>query len=81
MRILNAIVALLLLASCADDIEASVQLPSTTVTISGTLPVMYIETENRTPITSKTDYLGFLVFLFVDVYPVFINADGFSKEI
>lgn len=27
------------------------------ITISGTLPVMYIETENRTPITSKTEYL------------------------
>lgn len=57
MRILNAIIALLLLASCADDIEASVQPPSTAVAISGTLPVMYIETENRTPITSKTEYL------------------------
>ena len=57
MKIVNVIIALLLLAPCADDIDAGVQPPSTAVTISGTLPVMYIETENRTPITSKTEYL------------------------
>ena len=51
------LIATMLLVSCADDIDAVVQPPSTAVTISGTLPVMYIETENRTPITSKTEYL------------------------
>lgn len=50
-------IATMLLVSCADDIDAGVQPPSNAVTISGTLPVMYIETENRTPITSKTEYL------------------------
>lgn len=60
MRIIPIFIASLMLVSCADDIEAAVP-PSTStssVSISGTLPVMHIETENRQPITSKTEYLN-----------------------
>lgn len=54
MKILKIITTLLLSALFADVIYAGEQ----ATTISGTLPVMYIETENRTPITSKTVYLN-----------------------
>ena len=60
MRIIPIFIASLMLVSCADDIEAAVP-PSaspSSVSISGTLPVMHIETENRQPITSKTEYLN-----------------------
>ena len=60
MRIIPIFIASLMLVSCADDIEAAVP-PSASppsVSISGTLPVMHIETENRQPITSKTEYLN-----------------------
>ena len=57
MRIMTFIVATFLLLSCADDIDAAVQSPANSATISSTLPVMYIETDNHAPITSKTEYL------------------------
>ncbi len=57
MRLTTLLIVTILFASCTDDINAGVQPSPTGVTISGTLPVMYIETENRRPITSKTEYL------------------------
>lgn len=57
MRILNTIIASLLLVSCANNIDANIQPSSNAITVSGTLPVMHIETKNRIPITSKTEYL------------------------
>lgn len=45
---------LLLLISCADDINS----PDSSVSFSGTLPVIFIKTENSTPVTSKTEYLS-----------------------
>ena len=33
------------------------------ITFSGTIPVMYINTENKTPITSKEDYLQATYYL------------------
>lgn len=57
MRIATISIALTLIASCVNDIRADEQSSVQSDLISGTLPVMYIETENRTPITSKTEYL------------------------
>lgn len=57
MRTLALFIAAILLASCSDDNAPDVQPPQTGATISGTLPVLYIETVNHTPITSKTEYL------------------------
>lgn len=45
---------MLLLISCADDINS----PDSSVSFSGTLPVIFIKTENSTPVTSKTEYLS-----------------------
>lgn len=55
LRVLSIISTLLLI--CYNNTYADSSSSPTSVTISGTLPVMYIETENRTPITSKTEYL------------------------
>lgn len=58
MRIIAILIASsILLMSCSDVNDDTVQPPQSDVTISGTLPVMYIETENRKPITSKTEYI------------------------
>ncbi len=59
MRIIAILIASsILLMSCSDVNDDTVQPPPSDVTISGTLPVMYIETENRKPITSKTEYIN-----------------------
>lgn len=57
MRLIILFTVSVLMMSCADNIDDGGQTPPATATISGTLPVMYIETENHTPITSKTEYL------------------------
>ncbi len=57
MRIIHLLIASLLLASCTNDTNANLQPPTPDAAPSGTLPVMYIETENRQPVTSKTEYL------------------------
>lgn len=57
IKIIKVITTLVLLASFADVFYACEQVQSISATISGTLPVLYIETDNRTPITSKTVYL------------------------
>lgn len=57
MRILNIIGMFVMWTSCAIFAGVRVQAAQSPTPISGTLPVMYIETENRTPITSKTEYL------------------------
>ncbi len=52
-------------ASCSEDVEANI--PASTavsnVTVSGTLPVMYIETENHEPVLSKTVYINATYYL------------------
>lgn len=52
-RLFCVLVASLILVSCSEE-EMKV---ATSESVSGTLPVMYIETENHKPITSKTEYL------------------------
>ncbi len=55
-------VCILLLAmfvSCKEDTDSpDVPPPAASASISGTLPVLYIETENRKPIESKEEYLN-----------------------
>lgn len=55
MRILNIALAALLLVFCPEAMSASDEAP---VTVSGTLPVLHIDTEGNKPITSKTVYLA-----------------------
>lgn len=49
---------LLTFASCVDDTYATELPAKSAVSVSGTLPVLYIETENHTPIVSKEVYLN-----------------------
>lgn len=48
----------LFLVSCTEDSLAHTPGTSAPYAISGTLPVLYIETENHAPIVSKTEYLN-----------------------
>lgn len=50
---------LMLYISCNDDVEKDLEIPPSpgTPEISGTLPVMYIDTENHKPVVSKEEYL------------------------
>lgn len=58
IRQLTYLIILLTLISCTDDFCASSQNPNTSISYSGTLPVIFIETVNHTPITSKTEYIS-----------------------
>ncbi len=51
------IACLLILISCTDEIDATEPTIPSSISISGTLPVIYIETENHKPIVSKKEYL------------------------
>lgn len=60
-KILNRIIlflTLMVLVSCEEDIQANAPKIQTNGSISGTLPVLYIETENNAPIVSKEVYLN-----------------------
>lgn len=52
------IAAVLTLTSCIQTPDAPAQSTSSSASVSETLPVLHIETENRTPVTSKTEYLA-----------------------
>lgn len=59
MRRITFLVTTALLLVCGiNNTYADVQPSSTVATPSGTLPVMYIETENHAPIVSKTVYVN-----------------------
>lgn len=49
---------LAVLASCSDDGDNTISPSQPCISISGTLPVLYIETENHAPIVSKETYLN-----------------------
>lgn len=51
------------LVSCNNDMEASLSPTSSKITISETLPVLYIETEGHKPIVSKEEYLNATYYL------------------
>ena len=54
---IGCLLSLVILISCT-DIEASIPPSQSVVSISGTLPVLYIDTENHSPIVSKEVYLN-----------------------
>lgn len=59
MKLYKAVIYLILIlvsASCANDEHAPI-IPGS-ANVSGTLPVMYIDTEHNRPITSKTEYIN-----------------------
>lgn len=57
LRFIYSVFVAMALISCSDDINANEPSTPGTASVSGTLPVLHIETENRQPITSKTEYL------------------------
>lgn len=56
-KVLFLAVVAFIAISCTDDATANEPSSPGQVTISGTLPVLYIHTENNKPITSKTEYI------------------------
>lgn len=48
----------LMLISCSDETDTANPPQTPDKTISGTIPALYIETENHAPIVSKTEYLN-----------------------
>lgn len=57
MRISRFFIVLLALVCCVQEAMADEFPLVASATISGTLPVLYINTENGKPVTSKTEYL------------------------
>lgn len=58
VKVVGCFLVALTLISCTDEVEAATPPVSSTISISGTLPVLYIETEGRSPIVSKEVYLN-----------------------
>ena len=55
--VISCLIIALSLISCTEETGATPLYETSQTYISGTLPVMYIETENRKPIVSKEEYL------------------------
>ena len=58
INVIGCCLTLLIFVSCVDDIYATEPPSQSAVSVSGTLPVLYIETENNQPIISKEEYLA-----------------------
>ena len=58
LRKLVYLITSVVLVSCSEDVEATISPIPSEITVSGTLPVLYIETENHAPIVSKEVYLN-----------------------
>ena len=58
VKTIGCFLAALTLSSCTDEIDAVNPPASSTISISETLPVLYIDTENNEPIVSKEVYLN-----------------------
>lgn len=58
VKVISCFLVALTLFSCTDEIDAVTPPVSSTISISGTLPVLYIETEGRSSIVSKEVYLN-----------------------
>ena len=58
IKTIGCFLVALTLFSCTDEIDAVNPPASSTISISGTLPVLYIDTENNEPIVSKEVYLN-----------------------
>ena len=63
VKIIGCFLVALTLFSCTDEIDAVNPPNSSTISISGTLPVLYIDTENNEPIVSKEVYLNATYYL------------------
>lgn len=61
VKIIGCFLVALTLFSCTDEIDAVNPPASSPISISGTLPVLYIDTENNKPIVSKEVYLNITV--------------------
>lgn len=57
IRVISCLLPLLAFVSCTENMDEP-KLPPAKNSVSGTLPVMYINTENRKPIESKEEYLS-----------------------
>lgn len=55
--VLLSLMWVLTVTSCSDNAVGDEPPQTGVAAISGTLPVLYIETENRQPVTSKTEYV------------------------
>lgn len=55
--VLLSLMWVLTITSCSDNAVGDEPPQTGVAAISGTLPVLYIETENRQPVTSKTEYV------------------------
>ena len=84
-RLLCCMFLALTLMSCADGIEANEPPTPIVAHISGTLPVLYINTENHKPITSKTEYINANYWLDPvgkdDIAPLGSEAEPLSMQI
>lgn len=58
IKAIGCLITALTLISCTDEIEATIPPGLSTIAASGTLPVLYIDTENHEPIVSKEVYLN-----------------------
>ncbi len=58
INVIGCCLTLLIFVSCVDDIYATEPPSQSAVSVSGTLPVLYIDTENNQPIISKEEYLA-----------------------
>lgn len=58
IKAISSLLAALMLISCTDETDATIPPGISDITISGTLPVLYIITENNAPIVSKEVYLN-----------------------
>ncbi|MDE6367958.1 MAG: CotH kinase family protein [Muribaculaceae bacterium] len=73
------------LFSCNNDMEASLPPSRSEIPISGTLPVLYIETEGYKPIVSKEEYLNATYYLDAmgaeDVEPLGSESEPLTMQI
>lgn len=58
VKAINCLFFLMMLVSCTDEVDATIPPVTPEIHISGTLPVLYIDTENREPVVSKETYLN-----------------------
>ena len=58
VKVIGCFLVALTLISCTDEVEAATSPASSPISISGTLPVLHIDTENNEPIVSKEVYLN-----------------------
>ena len=84
LRTIGSLLVILFYVSCTDDMCATEPSVSPAASISETLPVIYIETENRQPIVSKEEYINATYWLDPmgkDVEPLGSATDPLQMQI